>query len=211
MREFILFSRLGHTDARFSNLHDAGRLDIVYECIVASLFLSHGIRKDVILHVVLNGPPRPPVHIRINGQTLHDVRTDQQTWEHILRKLLSSKLHPGIDVDRTGFENLVKTKAQTNPIYVLEEGGEEIARVKIGSNPVFVLGDHIGLPKTVESFALRFGGKISLGRKPYLAASCVTIINYMLDVDEQVLRNEEKHKDAQPNVSRQEFENETRD
>jgi tRNA (pseudouridine54-N1)-methyltransferase len=180
-REFILFSRLGRTDARFRNLHDAGRLDIVYECIVASLFLSHGIRKNVVFHAILNGPPKPPIHLQINGQTLHDVRTDQQTWDQILKNLLSSKLHPGIGTDRIGFETLLKTKAQTSPIYVLEEGGEDIGQASIDPNPVFVLGDHIGLPRTVESFALRFGRKISLGRQPYLAASCITIINYMLD------------------------------
>ncbi len=183
-REFILFSRLGRTDAGFRNLHDAGRLDIVYECIVASLFLSHGIRKDVAFHAILNGPPKPPIHVQIDGQTLHDVRTDQQTWDQILRNVLSSKSHPGIGTNRTGFETLLKTKAQASPIYVLEEGGEEINRTSIGSNPVFVLGDHIGLPRTVESFALRFGEKISLGKQPYLAASCITVINYILDVAE---------------------------
>lgn len=184
-REFILYSRLGRTDPRFENLHDAGRLDIVYECVVASLFLSHGIRKDVTFHAILNGPPKPPVHVQVNGQGLHDVRTDQQTWDQILRKLLSSKPHPGINADRTGFETLLKMKAQTSPIYVLEEGGEEINRVNIGSNPVFVLGDHIGLPKTTEGFALRFGQKISLGKQPYLAASCITVINYLLDSAER--------------------------
>jgi tRNA pseudouridine-54 N-methylase len=44
-----------------------------------------------------------------------------------------------------------------------------------------VLGDHVGLPKKAEIFALRFGEKISLGKQPYLAASCITVINYLLD------------------------------
>ena len=195
-REFILFSRLGRTDARFRNLHDAGRLDIVYECIVASLFLSHGIRKDVAFHVILNGPPKPPIHVQINGQTLHDVRTDQQTWDQILKNLLSSKSHPGIETSRTGFETLLKTKAQTTPIYVLEEDGVDISRTCIDPNPVFVLGDHIGLPRTVENFALRFGQKISLGRQPYLAASCITIINYLLDASEYTQRSKERQGSA---------------
>ena len=43
------------------------------------------------------------------------------------------------------------------------------------------LGDHVGLPKKAETFALRFGEKISLGKQPYLAASCITVINYLLD------------------------------
>ena len=89
MREFLLFSRLGKTNAGFNNLHDAGRLDITYECIVASLFLSHGLRKNVNFHSILNGPPSPPLHLSIDGRKLFDVRTDVWTWQKILKKVKS--------------------------------------------------------------------------------------------------------------------------
>ena len=181
MREFILYSRMGRTDSNWTSLHDAGRLDIVYECTIASLFLSHAIRKDTVFHAILNGPPKPPVHLEINGEILHDVRTDQETWIKILKKVLSGKEHPGIRLSKTGFEVLIKAKAEQSKLYVLEEGGKDISECEIGENSVFVLGDHVGLPKKVEAFALRFGEKISLGKKPYLAASCITILNYMLD------------------------------
>jgi tRNA (pseudouridine54-N1)-methyltransferase len=180
-REFILFSRLGKTDPGFTNLHDAGRLDIVHECIVSSLFLSHGLRRDVTFHAILNGPPNPPQHIQIDGETLYDVRTDMDTWQIIFKKILSGKPHPGITKDKTSFEALVKNKAQTHPVYVLEEDGKDISQIELKENSVFILGDHVGLPKKAESFALRFGEKISLGKQPYLAASCITIINYTLD------------------------------
>ena len=180
-REFILFSRLGRTDPAFANLHDAGRLDILHECIVASLFFSHGLRRDVTFHAVLNGPPNPPLNIKINGETLYDVRTDVGTWQSILRKVIAGKNHPGITTSKTGFEALLKSKGENRVIYVLEEGGKNIADVALANDAVFVLGDHVGLPKKAEIFALRFGEKISLGRQPYLAASCVTIINYLLD------------------------------
>ncbi|MGB9684256.1 MAG: tRNA (pseudouridine(54)-N(1))-methyltransferase TrmY [Candidatus Bathyarchaeales archaeon] len=181
MREFVLYSRLGCTDARWSNLHDAGRLDIVYECAVASLFLSHAIRKEVVFHAMLNGPPSPPLHLKIEGLTLHDVRTDVDTWTKILKKVLSGKPHPGISLSKTSFEALVKAKAEQAPIYVLEEGGKDVFEMEIGENSIFVLGDHVGLPKKVEAYALRYGEKISLGRKPYLAATCITVLNYLLD------------------------------
>ncbi len=181
MREFILYSRLGRTDVNWSNLHDAGRLDIVYECIIASLFLSHAIRKDTNFHAILNGPPNPPKHLKIEGATLHDVRTDQQTWTTILKKILSGKQHPGITLTKTSFETLLKTKAQQTQICILEEGGKPINETTIGNNPVFILGDHVGLPKKTEDFALRYGEKISLGKTPYLAATCITILNYTLD------------------------------
>jgi tRNA (pseudouridine54-N1)-methyltransferase len=178
-----LFSRIGQTDANFNSLHDAGRLDIMHECIVSSLFLSHGLRRDVIFHAVLNGPPNPPVHIKIDGETLYDVRTDMDTWKSILKKTLAGKPHPGISKDRVSFEALLKAKAEVDncKIYVLEEGGAELSDVEFGENSVFVLGDHVGMPKKAEAFALRFGEKVSLGKTPYLAASCITVINYVLD------------------------------
>ena len=179
--EFILFSRSGRTDSAFTNLHDAGRLDIVYECIVASLFLSHGLRRNVTFHAVLNGPPNPPLHIQINGEPLYDVRTDVDTWHSILRKVIAGKSHPGISRSKTSFEALLKSKAENHKVYVLEEGGRNVAETELAGNAVFVLGDHVGLPKKAETFALRFGEKISLGKQPYLAASCITVLNYLLD------------------------------
>lgn len=181
MREFILYSRLGRTDSNWSSLHDAGRLDIAYECVVTSLFLSHGLRRDVTFNAILNGPPNPPLHMKIDGATVFDVRTDIETWYAIFKKTLNGKPHPGITAEKTSFENLLKERAQNAQIYVLEEGGKDVADVTFEQNPLFVLGDHVGLPKKAEAYALRYGEKISLGRTPYLAASCINILNYMLD------------------------------
>jgi tRNA (pseudouridine54-N1)-methyltransferase len=181
LREFLLYSRLGRTDSQLNSLHDAGRLDIVQECIVASFFLSHGLRRDVTFHVVLNGPPQPPVHLQINGTELYDVLTDTETWTTILKKTLNRKPHPGIVTSKTGFEALIKAKAETSQIYILEEDGKNIEQTQIAATPLFVLGDHVGLPRKAETFALRYGEKISLGKTPYLAASCITVINYLLD------------------------------
>jgi tRNA (pseudouridine54-N1)-methyltransferase len=162
-------------------MHDAGRMDIVHECIVASLFLSHGLRRNVIFHAIMNGPPKPPLHLQISGAELYDVRTDIDTWQGILKKTMSRKAHLGVEVIKTGFEALLKEKAETNHVYVLEENGKNITETEIKPNPIFVLGDHVGLPKKAETFALRYGEKISLGKQPYLAASCITILNYLLD------------------------------
>jgi len=181
MREFVLYSRKGKTDPNFTSLHEAGRLDIVHECIQASMFLSHGIRRNVVFHALLSGPPSPPLHLKVDGPTLRDVRTDQETWKRILKNVLSRNTHPGVSIDQTSFEALLKIKANKSSIYVLEESGKDILEVDVGQNPVFVLGDHIGLPRKVERFALRYGEKVSLAKQPYLAASCITIVNYQLD------------------------------
>ncbi len=181
MREFLLYSRIGRTDPHWNSMHEAGRLDIVYECIVASLFLSHGLRRDVDFNAVLNGPPNPPLHLQINGSQLYDVRTDQQTWQTIFKKVLSGISHPGVQTAKESFEALLNRKAENASVYVLEEGGTNVTDVQIAENSFFILGDHVGLPKNVERFALRYGEKISLGKTPYLATHCITILNYLLD------------------------------
>src|SRR4030042_6396873 len=170
MRGFILYSRQGQTDSNFRNLHDAGRLDVVHECIVASLFLSHGLRRNVVFNALLSGPPSPPLRLKVDGAALYAVRTDQETWKDILRKTLSGKTHPGIEVSKNSFEALVKEKSKDASIFVLEGGGRDIESVEIEDHPVFILGDHFGLPKTVENFALRYAEKVSLGKQPYIAA-----------------------------------------
>ena len=141
-----MFSRLGKTNAAFGSLHDAGRLDIVYECIVTSLFLSHGIRRDVTFHASLNGAPKPPLHIKIDGVTLYDVRTDVDTWQQILRKTIAGKTHPGITADKTSFEALIKTEAETHTVYVLEEGGQDVAHAELADDAVFGGSEFIRRP-----------------------------------------------------------------
>ncbi|MCE8422522.1 MAG: hypothetical protein J5U16_01150 [Candidatus Methanoperedens sp.] len=178
MREFILYSRTGRTDPRFHNLKDAGRLDVVYQCILMSLFASHAIRRDVVFHAILGGAPDPPLEFVVDGRELRDVHVDEHTWENIMRKVLSGTSHPGIHVNKKSLQRLVKEKSN---IFVLEESGESIRTIDLGSDPVFVLGDQVGLPKKDEEFILRYGKKVSLGGRAYLASACIGIINYILD------------------------------
>ncbi len=183
MREFVLFSRRGWTEGSFRSLREAGRLDVVYQCLLTGLFTSGAIRRDVVFHVVLGGPPRPPVRLTVDGRSLRDVRTDERSWETILRKVLSGGVHAGISV---GKESLQELTGRKENVFVLEEKGADVWKVRFGEHPVFVLGDQVGLPKKDEGFVLRRGRKISLGTKPYLAATCVDIINYIMDLQHGV-------------------------
>jgi len=161
---------------------DGGRLDIVYQCILTSIFKAHGHRHDVIFHVVLNGPPKPPIHIKISGEELRDARIDERTWEKIFRNVLNGKKHTGISMDKLSLQRIVRDayEAETE-IFVLEEKGDNIRDIIFKDSVMFILGDHIGIPKNDEKFILRFGKKLSLGKVKYLAASCIDIVNYNLD------------------------------
>ncbi|MCK4633839.1 hypothetical protein KAT42_03330 [Candidatus Bathyarchaeota archaeon] len=184
MIEFVLYSRRGRTDGNFKSLLEAGRLDVVYQCILFGLFTSGAIRRDVVFHAILGGPPRPPVHLVVDGKTVRNVRTDERTWEDILRKVLSGGSHPGISVDRKSLQELLRSKQN---VFVLEEKGDNISTINLGNDPVFVFGDQVGLPRKDEKYVLRRGRKISLGKKPYLAATCVDVINYLIDLQNECI------------------------
>lgn len=179
VKEFVLLLRGGWTSPRFRNLREAGRLDILANCLTSAFFMSHSSRKDVVFHAILTGPPNPPLHLRFEGAMLHDIATDEASWEEIIRRVLSGKGHPGTTVEKSSLQTLIRSLAGRN-IYVLEEGGER--GMKLGKDPVFVIGDQVGLPKKDENYILRYGKKISLGKNAYLASQCITVLNYLMDV-----------------------------
>jgi tRNA (pseudouridine54-N1)-methyltransferase len=177
-----MYSRKGYTNGEFRTLLDAGRLDIVYQCILMSVFKSHSHRHDVLFHAFLNGPPNPPIHLEINGDELYNVRLDERTWEKIIKKVLSGGRHDGIKTSKESLQAFIKSRAEKGiDIFILEEKGQPIKDLDFSEKAIFVLGDHIGLPKNDEKFLLKYGKKVSLGKHRYLAASCVDIINYTLD------------------------------
>jgi len=183
MQEFVLYSRTGQTEGNFKSLINAGRLDIVYQCILMALFKSGAHRRDVVFHAILGGAPKPPVHIAISGNDLRDARIDERSWEGILRNVLNGKEHDGITLDRKPLQQLILEKNESRcKIFVLNKKGDVLESHTLSENNVFVLGDHIGLPKKDEKFILRYGARLSLGKEKYLAASCIDIINYRLDL-----------------------------
>ena len=60
MRKFIYYSGKARTSGNFDvrELMKAGRMDIVCNVIIQSLFLSNKLRDNVHLHLIFNGPIR---------------------------------------------------------------------------------------------------------------------------------------------------------
>jgi tRNA (pseudouridine54-N1)-methyltransferase len=187
MRTFVLYARKARTDSNFklTDLINAGRMDLVCRCISSALWLSHKAREDVRMFVVLNGPPKPPVTICFQGSEYSTVYVDEQTNARWIKKILSMNFGKewleveGTKVARKSFQEVLTELGGKN--YVLHEKGEFIENVKLDKKYVIILGDQIGISRAEEKFALRNGEKISLGKNVYLASSCISIINWILD------------------------------
>jgi len=191
MREFILFSRGVTKDFKLNDLPNAGRMDLVARCVSTAIFLSYSLRKDVKFHVILNGPPSPPLTITFFTNELKNVSPDERNIASHIKIAIrnfgigKNSSEAGIYVEKKSFEEVVKDKVKeygNENVFYLHADGEDIRNVEIKNNAVFILGDNKGIPKKEEAFLLRSGiKKISIGKIEYLSSQVIAIVNYEMD------------------------------
>ncbi len=194
MRTFILWSH-AITSPEFSlkDLPSSGkRMDLVARCVIAALWLSHRLRNDTRIFVVLNGAPEPPKTVVFHPE-IRKVAPDERSIASWIRKALDKfkgrrdknwvELYNGIKISGRSFQDIIKDLLEEGcrNFYLLQERGEDVENVEIGENPVFVLGDHKGIAKNDEAFVLRHGIKLSLGKRSYLASSCISVVQWICD------------------------------
>ena len=72
-RNFLIIGHRAHTVADWK-LDDicgvAGRLDVLVRSITASLWKSHGIRRDTDVWLSLRGKPKPDITIHFSGKNI---------------------------------------------------------------------------------------------------------------------------------------------
>jgi tRNA (pseudouridine54-N1)-methyltransferase len=190
-RIFILKARTARTDGNFDilQLPKAGRLEVVCGCITNALWISSNLRKDTLFHIVLEGPPRPPLIVTIDGSTLKEMDFFETAIAQVLKKVLNKpvtnipqEFHPGITVHKSSIESLIRTYCNTHKVYLLSDEGEDCQTVTFEQPSVFVFGDYIGLPKQSRSLFSRLGlSPISIGPVTVFASQCITIIHNQLD------------------------------
>jgi len=148
----IYFAVIGHNactngDFRLTDLPGgAGRMDLLCRCVSASLFLSHGIRKDVICYLLLLGKPDAPKTIRFDGSCVKYLSPDERNIASHIQKALSMPCgslfrdsSPGIAVRRGGLIELLSE----HQFVILDEGGKD---VRMDDNAMrydsYLLSDH---------------------------------------------------------------------
>ncbi len=193
MRTFVLWSRaITSPDFSLKDLPSSGkRMDIVARCIISALWLSYALRKDTRIYAVLYGAPEPPKTLLFSPE-IKRVSPDERSVALWIKKALDRHkgrrdkewvtLSNGIKISGKSFQDVIKELAEEGcSFYVLHERGKPIEDAEIKDNPVFVLGDHKGIPKNDEAFVLRRGERISLGKKSYLASSCISVVQWICD------------------------------
>ena len=191
LRRFIVMGHRAITSADFK-LDDlcgsTGRLDILLRCVNSAFFLSHGIRRDVEIVLMLLGEPNPPKTIRINGAEVRYLNPDERSTAALIRNALlqkgegERKCSPGIFVSERDYEEVLSNASKEAKMYYLKEDGEDIRRADIAPDAVFVLGDDQDLTQVEEEILMRYEPKrLSLGPISYHADHCITLVNNELD------------------------------
>ena len=195
MRTFIIVGHKATTSANFS-LEDipgtSGRLDILCRSVTAAFVLSHGIRKDVCVYLVLLGGEAAKT-IQLKGETLRHLNPDERTTAALLKKALAVPATPqwamstsGIFVRLGGLPELLADLKDARLIYLREDGadiGGQAFEERDGEL-AFILGDHTGMTTEEEGLIEGAGAQVvSLGTTSLHADHCIVVLNWLLDAN----------------------------
>lgn len=200
MRTFIVVGHKATTTPNFS-LEDipgtSGRLDILCRAVTAAFVLSHGIRKDVCVYLILLGGETPKT-IRLVGETLRHLNPDERTTAALLKKALAlpaaaqwALSTSGIFVRTGGLDPLLADLKDAKLIY-LREDGADIRGLDAGGQrgsglsgeTAFILGDHTGMTAEEEALIEQAGARVvSLGPTSLHADHCIVLLNWLLDTN----------------------------
>ncbi|MCE8426250.1 MAG: tRNA (pseudouridine(54)-N(1))-methyltransferase TrmY [Candidatus Methanoperedens sp.] len=206
MKEIVIIGHKAAT-APFS-LNDlpgaAGRMDILCRCVSSALFLSHDLRRDVRVHIILKGPPDEPKAIRFDGSSIRYLSPDERSSASLIKKALEKNVRnfwmestPGVSIRKGDFGNILH-EINKKVIYLCE-GGEDIRGKRLAGtfdDTVFVLGDHLGLTgdeeKTIEEYEHEI---VSIGPLSLHADHCIVLLLNELDRKEYLNRNVQSGED----------------
>ncbi len=171
----------------------SGRLDVLLRCVRAALLVSHGLRGDTIVYLVLLGGPRAPRTLRIEGAVAAYVRPDERALANLAQKALAKPagergfalFRRGIAVAEGGLDVVLEDLGACTP-YVLEEGAADVRDEPLTQEPglpdAFFIGDHLGFDEGTRARLAAIGARpIAVGPVSVHADDAVTLIVNELD------------------------------
>jgi len=193
MRRFVITGHRASSTADFK-LDDiaggAGRLDILVRCVNSSFFLSHALRQDTELFLILMGGTDAPKTVRFLGEELRYLNPDERSTSSLIRNALLKKLgsegevkaSPGIYISRRSFEDVVRDLATRSRIMYLKEDGTDMRNADLTGDMTFILGDNRDLTEEEEAIVLSLNPeKVCIGPNSLHADHCIIVAHNEID------------------------------
>lgn len=157
-------------------------MDVLCRCVTASLFLSHGMRRDVEVFLVLLGPPDPPATVLFSGKKVRYLNPDERSSASLIKKALSlprgpefRESTPGVFVRAGGLPELLAEYSFT----LLDESGDDF-RQKATLPGTCLLSDHLNLTEIEQELAGNLP-LLSVGPLPLHADQAITVLLNEID------------------------------
>ncbi|MUW13851.1 tRNA (pseudouridine(54)-N(1))-methyltransferase TrmY [Halorubrum sp. CBA1125] len=199
MRQFVVVGHDVPTDPDAVSLSDipgAGRLDLLCRCVSTGVFLSHGIREAVRVHLVV----ADELTVTFDADRLRHLHPDERNVAARVRDALAARddaighepadVSPGVELRRMGLsvtlDRLVDgRRAATDPALVqLHEAGEPLVGVDPPADPVFVLSDHRDFTAAEAALlADESDRRVRVGPKRLHADDTIAVVHNWLDTD----------------------------
>jgi tRNA (pseudouridine54-N1)-methyltransferase len=196
VRRFVVIGRRASASPAFS-LADlpatSGRLDVLLRCLRAALLVSHGLRRDTVVYLVLLGAPDAPRTVRVDGASAKFVRPDERSLAVLVQKALAKPLDDagsmsftvmrhGLAVSRGGLDAVLADLGASSALHVLDEAAPDARGAAIGEDPVFFVGDHEGFDDDTRRTLDQLGATaMSVGPVSVHAEDAVALITNELD------------------------------
>ncbi len=197
-RRFVIVGQTATASPEFS-LTDipgtSGRLDVLLRCLRAALLVSHGLRRDTVVYLVLLGGPLAPRVLRVDGRHVRFIRPDERMLAITVQKALARsatdaepnvfvEIRPGLAVARGGVEAvLADLGSDSLAIYVLEEDSRDLRDGPLATDDVVVfVGDNHGFDEPTRA-RLTAAGAVAIGVGPLSlhADDAITIVCNEMD------------------------------
>ncbi len=203
-RRFVIIGQKATASPNFSLVDIAGtsgRLDILLRCLRSALLVSHGLRRDTIVYLVLLGGELAPRVLRVDGRYVRFIRPEERMLAILVQKALARvpidaelgvfvEIRAGLAVARGGVETVLAdlSAASTGgapPVttYVLEEDARDLRDGPLASQDVAVfVGDHHGFDEVTRA-RLTVLGAVAIGVGPVSihADDAITVVCNEMD------------------------------
>jgi len=199
MRQFVVIGHDVPTDPDAVSLSDipgAGRLDLLCRCVSAGVFLSHGIREGVRVHLIL----ADEFTVTFDADSLRHLHPDERNVAARIRDALDAQddaighmpadVSPGVELRRMGLEATLDrlldgAGAATDPTLVqLHEEGDPLVEAAPPTDPVFILSDHNDFTDAERDLlGDRADRRVRVGPELLHADHTVSVVHNWLDTD----------------------------
>jgi len=189
MRRFLVVGHRAATTPDFpiDDLTGAGgRMDLMLNAATAALLLSHDIRRDAEVTLLLLGPPDPPRAVRFVGGEIESLHPDVRSNAALVRRALARstrvewKASPGVYATKRGLSEILD--ATPGQPVVLAEGGRDFRAVELPGDAMFVVSDTVDLTPEEDAIVMDHGAiRASVGPRSIHTDHAIAIVHNELD------------------------------